>query len=78
MLIGRIRGSDTIYKGPADMEDCQDLHVRHDRYADGSVALVSAWIPTPDELARLNAGQPVWLHIWANGQPPVALSVPED
>lgn len=77
MLIGRIRGSTMVLKGPVDMPDCQDLHVRQDRYPDGSSALVSAWMPTPDELQRLNAGQPIHLHVWG-GHPPVALTVPED
>lgn len=77
MLIGRIRGSNFCYKAVEGMENCQDLHVRVDDY-EGQRVMSSAWIPTPDELKRLNEGQPIHLHVWGNGHPPVALSVPED
>lgn len=49
--------------------DCHHLAVR----IEGNVFL-SAWEPTPDELAALNAGGSVILSI-VGGQPPVMLSV---
>jgi len=38
-------------------------------------AMETAWEPTPDELARLNAGAPVILQILGTGHPPVMLLV---
>lgn len=38
-------------------------------------AMVSAWHPTPDELARLNAGAAVHLRILGTQHPPVMVEV---
>lgn len=37
--------------------------------------MVSAWQPTPDELARLNAGASVHLRVIGTQHPPVMLEV---
>lgn len=36
---------------------------------DGSVVVVTAWLPTPEELAMLNQGQPLYLS-FLGGLPP--------
>ncbi|WAJ29316.1 hypothetical protein [Antarcticirhabdus aurantiaca] len=41
----------------------------------GTPAMVSAWRPTPEELALLNAGEPVLLRVLGVGHPPVMLWV---
>lgn len=41
----------------------------------GTPAMVTAWSPTPDELARLNAGASVHLRILGSSHPPVMLDV---
>lgn len=38
-------------------------------------SMVTAWEPTPDELARLNAGAPVLLRLIGTGHPPVMIEV---
>ncbi|MBB3937685.1 hypothetical protein [Aureimonas phyllosphaerae] len=38
-------------------------------------AMITAWEPTPAELARLNAGASVHLRILGTGHPPVMLEV---
>lgn len=38
-------------------------------------SMLTSWSPTPDELARLNAGAPVVLTILGTLHPPVMLSV---
>jgi hypothetical protein len=38
-------------------------------------AMVTAWLPTPDELARLNAGAAVHLRIIGTQHPPVMVDV---
>jgi hypothetical protein len=37
--------------------------------------MISAWRPTPAELARLNEGEPIFLHIQGVVHPVVALTV---
>jgi hypothetical protein len=37
--------------------------------------IATAWRPTPQELVRLNMGEPLFLRVLGNVQPPVALSV---
>lgn len=38
-------------------------------------AMETAWLPTPDELARIAAGGPVILRVLGTQHPPVMLSV---
>lgn len=77
MLIGRIRGANKVYRAPEGMDNCQDLHVNVQR--EGAVVITtSAWFPSPDEVQRLVAGQPIHLHIYGHGHPVVAMSVPID
>lgn len=79
MIVGIIRGANFVYKAPADMQDCQDLHVQVYEDADNSIRIMSsAWMPTPDELKLLNAGQPIHLHIYGSAHPIVSMTVPED
>lgn len=40
-------------------------------------AMESAWLPTPDEIAAINAGAPIILRILGNVPPPVMLYVGE-
>ena len=42
---------------------------------DGMPAMISFWRPTDDELAMLNQGGLVALHVLGAGHPPVALAV---
>jgi hypothetical protein len=70
----KISGANQYFGPPSDWQDtyeraCGNLHVR----VVGS-SCQSAWRPTPDELAVLNAGGSVILEI-LGGQPPVALWV---
>ncbi len=80
MIAGIIEGANHVFGKPTDMTDaeCHALHVRveHVQYAGGTgQQFVSAWLPTPDELKRLNEGAAVHLTIVGNGHPPVSLSV---
>lgn len=43
----------------------------------GTPVMVTAWEPTPEELARLNAGACVHLRILGNMHPPVMVEVGE-
>lgn len=78
MLIGRIHGATRVLGKPADMtdEECGPLAIRDTPSEQGNV-MVSAWIPTPDELVHLAQGAPIYLYVWGNGHPPVAIEVGE-
>lgn len=69
MLIASIEGANFLLKGDGDT--VADLRVI--RTEDGR--FISAWLPTLDELVRLNAGEPVYLSVWGNGHPPVYVGV---
>lgn len=77
MLIGRIRGANKVYAAPANMPECQDLYTKV-WTADGMQVNSSAWFPTPAEVERIKAGQPIHLHIFGQGHPVVSMSVPDD
>lgn len=76
MTPGSIRDSNFTFKAPPDMENCQDLRVRIAKDAQDNMTITSAWYPSPDEVRALAAGQPVWVTVWGNGLPPMALGVP--
>ncbi len=74
-----IAGAVASAKPPIDWDSekngkCLALPLRHIE-RDGLSFMESAWMPTPEELAMLNAGSPVILSISAPRHPVVALSV---
>lgn len=76
MIPRRIFGANRLFGPPRDWDEqqsgpCTRLHVRINPDA-GTCA--SAWEPTPEELAALNAGGSIVLTIHG-GQPPVSLHV---
>lgn len=57
------------------LESCGTLPVLVDDVADRDLPIHrSYWVPTAEELERLNAGQPVQLQVWGT-QVPVGVSV---
>lgn len=68
----RFTESNTVMHRPANMteEECADVHA----YADGNI-VVTAWTPTPEELVKLNLGEPVYLCVTGQTMPPVSLSI---
>ena len=76
MLIGRIHGATRVLGKPVSMTDeqCGSLAIL-DMQHDGQPVMVSAWHPTPDEVRRMAAGEPVYLWVYGTAHPPVALSV---
>lgn len=69
---------------PAGMtpDQCQPLPITRVRYTqlDGGdiPACVSYWQPSPEQLALLNAGRPVWLSVLGMTHPPLCLGVDGD
>ena len=81
MLIGRIDGATRYLNAPVGWDpardgECGALAIRDVPHVGGNV-MVSAWQPSPDEVRRLQEGQPIYLWVWGTGHPPVSLSVPE-
>ena len=71
----KLNGANKVYTAPRgwDVErsgPCEALEV-----IDTGEFLQSAWLPDAEELAALNAGQPVTLMIWGKEHPVVAVGV---
>lgn len=60
---------------PDEHGDCAHLAIQDLKVNGGVAAMMSMWEPTPDELARLNAGAKVSLLIIGTVHPPVSLAV---
>jgi hypothetical protein len=67
----RVRGYSQGYTGLPVRDEVFDLGDRCVR------ATRSAWFPSPDEIARLNAGAPVYLVLLTSRHPPVLIDVGE-
>lgn len=65
-----------ILSGPSDTPDCHSLEIE-EAEANGMQCMCSAWEPTEDELAAINRGEKIWLHIYAQRHPMVSLSAGE-
>ena len=75
MTPGEIRFATTHFKAPPKWDgkkhgECATLAVR----VRGDGTFESAWYPSSEELALLNAGEPVVLTVWG-GQPAVSINV---
>lgn len=80
MISKRIKGARYNLGAPPNWDssqdgDCGHLWVRVSKHGPGNLLWESAWEPTPEELALLNAGGSVVLSVVGLGQPPVALYV---
>lgn len=73
MQIGRITGCTQGYLGLPLRDELIDCTVN----GPDTNSMVTAWLPTPDEIARINAGAPVHLRVLGDAHPPVMLDVGE-
>ncbi len=73
-----IEGATTLWGAPKDWKPesppCVGLWARAETN-DGLLTLTTAWEPTPDELAAIAAGAPIYLTIVGTTHPPVAVGV---
>lgn len=79
MLIARIEGCTRVLGEPENWTPdtsgkVSGLPIRDELNGDYP-AMVSAWEPTPLELAALVAGEKVYLRVLGRGHPPVMLTV---
>ena len=70
--LGKPAGWDEAVNGP-----CESLAIL-DTEHNGQPVMVSKWLPTPEELASLNAGQSIFLWVFGTRHPAVALTVGSD
>ena len=62
-----------------DIETCSALPITRVQWPDtGEFGVVSYWMPTPEELQRLNQGQAVRLSVIGHTHPPLLLGVDGD
>lgn len=79
MIPKRIAGATRYLGAPKGWEpdkdgDCSHLAIL-DVETNGTPVMVSAWEPTPAELAALNNGAPVYLQVRGSSHPPVNIWV---
>lgn len=77
MQIGRIEGATRVL---GKSQGYLGLPVRDEAIAcavsgGGTPCMVTAWLPTPEELAALNAGAAVHVRIVGSAHPPIMLGV---
>ena len=73
MQHGAIENSNLTLRGNG--ADIHDLHARWE-HEDGWIAITTAWMPTPAEIARINRGMPVYVTLLTNeGFPPMRVEV---
>lgn len=79
MIIGHIQGCTRVIgksQGYLGLP-LRDVMIHDTVNGPHTPAMETAWLPTPDELARLAAGAPVILRILGNVLPPVMVDVGE-
>lgn len=75
----KIEGHTNVLGAPPNWDEtkhgsCGALPVRVSDFQ-GLMSMTSAWRPTEEELARLNAGAPVHLTVVSGSHPPVIVAV---
>jgi hypothetical protein len=80
MLIGHIQNATRVLGAPKNWDQeklpCGALPIL-DVETPAGPQMVSAWEPTPDEVAKIVAGAPVYLSVIGVAHPPVAVFVGE-
>ena len=64
-----------LMKAPEGASNVSDLPVTVAQLPSGERAMISFWQPDAEELAALNAGSPVMLHVLSQHHPVVMLAV---
>jgi hypothetical protein len=68
-------GSNKLYKKPNNMTDeqCFTVHACESVDIEGFKYVLTAWMPSYEDLKAMNNGRPIYLKIIGGGMPPVAL-----
>lgn len=67
--------ANAILSAPDGMthDECDPLEVCRTQTPDGKTVVISCWKLTADELERINRTGRVWLMIWGQTMPPIAV-----
>lgn len=79
MHVGRIQGATRILNKPVDWDEerdglCGTLPIRDERTT-ACDTMISAWLPTLEEIERIVQGAPIYLHVVGRVHPPVSVGV---
>ena len=79
MHIGRVAGATRNLGAPKDWDPAKDgvcggLPIRDEPHSPGVNRMVSAWLPTMEEIALMVAGAPIYLSVLGTPHPPVWFS----
>lgn len=81
MIPDKIKDANAMFGAPKEWNDektgvhCQTLHVKTGEDANGNHVIVSAWIPSPEEIEAIKNGHAVILIVYGYGHPAVTLGV---
>lgn len=74
MIPASFEESETYLGAPPGMEsDCDPLSIARRVTEDGHPVVISCWKPTREELEEIQRTGRVWLMVWGQTMPPVAL-----
>jgi hypothetical protein len=79
MHTGHIQNATRILNKPKDWDRerdgiCGTLPIRDEKTTAGDT-MVSAWLPTPEEIQRINEGAPIYVYVVGNVHPPISVDV---
>lgn len=66
-------GSNFKFTAPDDMPDCNTLPVYRGPNHEGRPVIISCWKLSPEDLELIVKTGCIWLWIWGDSMPPVAL-----
>lgn len=75
MRVHQHASNNMILKAPEDMPDCETVPATLVFDSDTETRVLTFWRPTEEELAALNKGHSVCLHVFGRAHPPVSLTV---
>jgi hypothetical protein len=69
----RFSEANIVMLAPAGMTNCSDVHACKTT-SEGRPVVVTAWRPSPEELVKINLGEPVWLILWGQAMQPASVT----
>ena len=75
MIPGRIPGATRVLGAPKGWDVARDGLCSGLAIRDCSGHMLSAWLPSPEEIARIVSGAPIHLFVAGFSHPPVAVEV---
>lgn len=70
----RFAQANIVMLAPPGMKNCIDVHACKTTSGDAPV-VVTAWKPTPEEIVKINLGEPVYLILWGPTMQPASVTV---